>query len=187
MAWTAPRTWATGEVVTNSLNNTHLRDNQLGLTDGYCLGPQDFFLGAGAAHALIGVASLRPLDAWAFDAAASEYVTAVRLLPSFLRGGTTYVTLYWTPELNGTGAVVWRAHLTTVASGEMIDQAADETVTITHTLSVGSADLLLLTTPTASTSGLAGPLCRIVIERLGTDAGDTLAGDARLLGVLLTK
>ncbi len=29
MAWTAPRTWATGEVVTAALMNTHVRDNQL--------------------------------------------------------------------------------------------------------------------------------------------------------------
>lgn len=28
MAWTAPRTWVTGEVVTAALFNTHLRDNQ---------------------------------------------------------------------------------------------------------------------------------------------------------------
>ncbi len=29
MAWTAPRTWVTGEVVTAALMNTHLRDNLL--------------------------------------------------------------------------------------------------------------------------------------------------------------
>lgn len=31
MAWTAPRTWTTGEVVTAALLNTHLRDNQIDL------------------------------------------------------------------------------------------------------------------------------------------------------------
>jgi len=29
MAWTAPRTWVTGEVVTAALMNTHVRDNLL--------------------------------------------------------------------------------------------------------------------------------------------------------------
>tara|TARA_Y100000310_G_scaffold143172_1_gene142591 strand:+ start:187 stop:810 length:624 start_codon:yes stop_codon:yes gene_type:complete len=29
MAWTAPRTWSAGEVVTAALLNTHIRDNQL--------------------------------------------------------------------------------------------------------------------------------------------------------------
>lgn len=29
MAWTAPRTWVTGELVTASIMNTHIRDNQL--------------------------------------------------------------------------------------------------------------------------------------------------------------
>lgn len=32
MAWTAPRTWVTGEIVTASLLNTHLRDNMLTVT-----------------------------------------------------------------------------------------------------------------------------------------------------------
>jgi len=34
MAWTAPRTWVAGEVVTAALVNTHLRDNLLDLADG---------------------------------------------------------------------------------------------------------------------------------------------------------
>lgn len=32
MAWTAPRTWVTGETPTAALFNTHLRDNQLAAT-----------------------------------------------------------------------------------------------------------------------------------------------------------
>lgn len=31
MAWTAPRTWTTGELVTAAIMNTHIRDNQLTL------------------------------------------------------------------------------------------------------------------------------------------------------------
>lgn len=34
MAWTAPRTWVAGEVVTAALLNTHLRDNLLAIGDG---------------------------------------------------------------------------------------------------------------------------------------------------------
>lgn len=33
MAWTAPRTWVAGEVLTASLLNTHLRDNLLAISD----------------------------------------------------------------------------------------------------------------------------------------------------------
>lgn len=33
MAWTAPRTWTTGEVVTAAIMNTHVRDNLLFLHD----------------------------------------------------------------------------------------------------------------------------------------------------------
>lgn len=33
MAWTAPRTWVAGEIVTAALMNTHLRDNLLAIGD----------------------------------------------------------------------------------------------------------------------------------------------------------
>lgn len=33
MAWTAPRTWIVGEVVTAAIMNTHIRDNQKALSD----------------------------------------------------------------------------------------------------------------------------------------------------------
>jgi len=33
MAWTAPRTWVTGEVVTAAMMNTHVRDNLLAIHD----------------------------------------------------------------------------------------------------------------------------------------------------------
>ncbi len=33
MAWTAPRTWTTGEVPTATIFNTHLRDNLVAVTD----------------------------------------------------------------------------------------------------------------------------------------------------------
>lgn len=35
MAWTAPRTWVAGEVVTASLMNTHIRDNEKMLSDSW--------------------------------------------------------------------------------------------------------------------------------------------------------
>jgi hypothetical protein len=34
MAWTAPRTWVAGEIVTAAIGNTHWRDNLLDLADG---------------------------------------------------------------------------------------------------------------------------------------------------------
>ena len=38
MAWTAPRTWATSELVTAAIMNTHVRDNQLILKDALIAG-----------------------------------------------------------------------------------------------------------------------------------------------------
>lgn len=35
MSWTAPRTWVTGETLTSTLLNTHLRDNMIALRSSY--------------------------------------------------------------------------------------------------------------------------------------------------------
>ena len=41
MAWTTPRTWVAGELVTASIMNTHVRDNLTAL-----LGPQQVYVDA---------------------------------------------------------------------------------------------------------------------------------------------
>ncbi len=41
MSWTTPRTWVTDEVITSSLLNTHVRDNELALPHPYDYAPAD--------------------------------------------------------------------------------------------------------------------------------------------------
>lgn len=48
MAWTAPRTWTTGEIVTAALLNTHLRDNLLETAPAKVTTAEDMIVGAGA-------------------------------------------------------------------------------------------------------------------------------------------
>ena len=43
MAWTAPRTWVTGELVTASIMNTHVRDNLIAAGEGEWLHDIDVF------------------------------------------------------------------------------------------------------------------------------------------------
>lgn len=50
MAWTSPRTWTTGEVVTAALMNTHLRDNLKAVGDSWVTtGWTPAFAGTGSA------------------------------------------------------------------------------------------------------------------------------------------
>ena len=51
MSWTAPRTWVTGEIVTASLMNTHVRDNMLETAAAKAAAAGDIFY-ATAANAL---------------------------------------------------------------------------------------------------------------------------------------
>jgi hypothetical protein len=46
MAWTAPRTWATSELVTASMMNTHVRDNLSALWVGTTAGDMDYYTAA---------------------------------------------------------------------------------------------------------------------------------------------
>ena len=184
MAWTTPKTWTSGELVTAALKNAHVRDNMLGITDGYWLDPQAFVVGSGAALSLVGSAGglLRALI-WAFDPTTTEYIIGMRLLPSYLRGGTTQATIYWAPSTANTGTVIWNLHTATIAAAEQIDQAADETDAFAAQAGSGSAEALHITS-TVNLTALTGPLVRIVVQR---DIADTNTGDAWFLGLLLQR
>ncbi len=56
MAWTAPRTWVTGEVVTSSIMNTHIRDNFLGMPNWAAAGPLSPGAQGGNAESFAGLA-----------------------------------------------------------------------------------------------------------------------------------
>lgn len=48
MAWTAPRTWTAGEVVTGSIQNTHIRDNLLETATAKAMSAGDLFYATGS-------------------------------------------------------------------------------------------------------------------------------------------
>lgn len=88
MAWTNPRTWVAGELVTASLFNTHIRDNENATRD-YLLGAQDLganwqaiggrqfrFQASGVAH---GMTAIVPTDVYGFLAPASATAGGIQL------------------------------------------------------------------------------------------------------------
>jgi hypothetical protein len=118
---------------------------------------------------------------WLLDAATDEVITGFYNVPT---DWTTYhVDLYWCNAGAGTGDVVWRFDRQALGAG----------VDFTVTTSVGSE--------TAVTAGaqFAGVITRVAtgaadsgvrafkLRRRATAGGDTLANDASVLAVLLSK
>lgn len=58
MAWTSPRTWVAGEVVTASIGNTHWRDNFKAIGDAWTAYTPTWKSGAGGTDILIGNGTL---------------------------------------------------------------------------------------------------------------------------------
>lgn len=110
-------------------------------------------------------------------------------MPSDWDGGTLTAKFIWTANDATTNAVVWEAYLHSFADNEALDTAwgTPKTVTdanggVAYVLRISGATAVI--TPVGSPA--AGELLHVDICRLATDAADTLAVDARLLGVIFT-
>ena len=124
------------------------------------------------------------LDYLAFDAGTQEFAQASFDWPS---GYTTLTaTFHWTAA-SGSGAVIWRAAARCYADTDALDQAFGTAQSVTDTLVTGSANHISAATSSVTPDGTvaAGNLCIVQIDRDATNGSDTLAVDARLIGVRL--
>ncbi len=78
MAWTSPRTWVAGEVVTAALLNTHLKDNLLQTAPGLVTTSGDIVVASGA-NALARQAAMTQAQAEAGSDTTVRGITAQRL------------------------------------------------------------------------------------------------------------
>jgi hypothetical protein len=121
----------------------------------------------------------------AFDAAAVETADAFIQIPAGWE--RIAATVVWANIGAGAGDVVWRVQGLARAAGETLD-ASDDTGGAGTTVTAGAQNIVMV-------SAMSGDLTLINeneylslrISRLGTDAGDTLANDAGLIGVTLTR
>lgn len=121
-----------------------------------------------------------------FDDTTAEYNDyLVYLAPNYAGGGLT-ITLPWTATSATSNAVVWRAAIRRLNTGEDVDTSQTYDF---NNASASSAPATngQLTYPTVTfTNGadmdsvVAGELFILRIGRLPTDAGDTMTGDAEL-------
>jgi hypothetical protein len=123
-------------------------------------------------------------DVLEFDAAAIEYAQAMVIMPNNWNAGTITSKFHWTAA-SGSGDVVWQLSGRSYANDDAIDQATGTPQTATDTLTAANDVDISPATSAITLTGTAANGNPIVYElsRKATDAGDTLAVDARLLGV----
>ena len=123
-------------------------------------------------------------DVLEFDAGAIEYAQALVVMPSNWNAGTVTSKFHWTAA-SGSGDVVWQLSGRAYANDDAIDQATGTPQTATDTLTAANDVDISPATSAITLTGTAANGNPIVYElsRKATDAGDTLAVDARLLGV----
>jgi hypothetical protein len=119
---------------------------------------------------------------WRFDGAASEWVGTQVMAP---RGwGTMRITAYWCNTGTGTGSVIWRSSVANTGPGEVLNAAPVTGASITVAAPT-VANQVVATVLDDDVAVTAGEVVSVGVNRFASGAGDTLAGDAALVGVLL--
>ena len=119
-----------------------------------------------------------------FDAASIEYAQALVVMPNNWNASTVTAKFHWTAA-SGSGNVVWQLSGRAYANDDAIDQATGTAQTATDTLTAANDADISPATSAITLGGTAANGNPVVYElsRKATDAGDTLAVDAYLLGV----
>ena len=123
-------------------------------------------------------------DELLFDAGSDEFADALVVMPSNYNNGTITARFYWTAS-SGSGDVIWAIQGRAFANDDALDTAAGSAQTVTDTL-ITADDMHISSATSACTIGgtpAANTPIQFSIYRDANAAGDTLAVDARLLGV----
>lgn len=127
-------------------------------------------------------------DYLAFDTSAVENAYANIVMPQDYTGGVLYHKYYWThPATTVNFGVYFKVGGVSFSNDDTLDAAQGTLIGVVDTGGTTS-DLYIsdLSSPiTLGGSPVAGDLVQFGVQRLGSNAGDTLAVDAYLLGVLL--
>ena len=123
-------------------------------------------------------------DQLLFDAGTDEFAQALVVMPSNYNAGTVTGRFYWTAS-SGSGAVVWGLQGLAYSDDDALDTATGTAQTVTDTL-LAANDMMISGATSAITIGGTPGANKAVQFQIYRDAdagGDTLAVDARLLGV----
>lgn len=122
---------------------------------------------------------------WLFDQSVEEIVGYSVYLPQWW--SSYHVDLYWTNESLQSGNVRWQLGYGFNGDGESIDGATNSYGATTN-IAAPSYRVLKVSRLTSSPISLVtGEILAGFVYRIANNAGDTLAGDAAVLGVLFTR
>lgn len=113
-----------------------------------------------------------------FDAAAVERGATTIVLPAWWL--TCSVVLHWANAGAGTGAVKWSFRYDFIDAGQTI---GTYTTMLLAGTTAGAVNVVVEQTQTGSITNIADAVMLCQVERAATDALDTLANDAGLIGV----
>lgn len=122
-------------------------------------------------------------DTLDFDSATSEGATKTWVMPNNWNLGTITAVVVFTND-SGSGTVTWKVSAACPVDGEAIDTALGTAQSVTKTVGDPLDWNITTATPAITVGGTpstSAPI-KILIER---DVADTLAVDARLIGVIL--
>lgn len=120
---------------------------------------------------------------WLLDGTAAEGVGTAFTLPT--GWATLSIDAYWFNTTAGAGSVVWRSYIASFAVAATVTLPAAQS--LVTTVAGGNGVLVKSTVVTGFAVGAVGNLLAFRLDRLPTDAGDTLAGDVSFLGVQVNR
>jgi hypothetical protein len=123
-------------------------------------------------------------DQLLFDPGTDEFAQALVVMPSNYNAGTVTARFYWTAS-SGSGAVVWGLQGLAYSDDDALDTATGTAQTVTDTLLAANDMMISGATSSITIGGTPGAnkAVQFQIYRDADAGGDTLAVDARLLGV----
>lgn len=127
--------------------------------------------------------------AWLFDASNDETVSGSIIVPEFW---TTFkFELYWANASSSSGNVVWAPRARFAGDGEQVDGSGTSSIiNVNRTIAAPStiAELEVTQFPASSNlTNVVGKPLFVAVTRVAADAADTLANDAAVYGILLTR
>jgi len=122
-----------------------------------------------------------------FDPTTQEFAHATFAMPSDWDGGTVTCEFWWTATGTSTNPVEWAAQGRSYADSETIDQAfgTEQVISDAHTATALQAQKSSATPAITITGAAAGELVILRVKRNPASGNDTLAVDAKLIGVVV--
>jgi hypothetical protein len=140
--------------------------------------------GCGVDSREVGATNRANVDELLFDTATEEFAQALVVMPSNYNNSTLTARFYWTAT-SGSGGVAWGLGGRAYGDDDALDQASGTRQVVTDTL-ITANDVHVTSATSAITIGgtpAANKAINYQISREVGNASDTLAVDARLLGV----